>query len=100
MQQDIALEIYGNRFFSSQYLLKDKNKTKNKADVERLTKTIIRKYTEAGFAFCRIFPSVIYTDSVIEKVVLMIQEGKRITVADYLFDAFQAFFLLHNNLLL
>lgn len=86
MQQDIAIEIHGNRFFSSQYLLRDKGETKNKADVERLTKTIIRKYTETGFAFCRIFPSVIYTDSIIEKIVLMVDEGKRIMVADYLFD--------------
>lgn len=86
MQQDIALEIHGNRFFSSQYLVSDKGETKNKADVERLTTTIIRKYTEAGFAFCRIYPSVIYTDSIIEKIVLMVEEGKRITVADYLFD--------------
>lgn len=86
MQQDIVIEIHGNRFFSSQYLLKEKNATKNRADVERLTKTIIRKYTEAGFAFCRIYPSVIYSNNSIEKVVFMVEENKRIMVADYLFD--------------
>lgn len=80
------IEITGNVFFSSQYLMDKVTPIKNKTDVENLMAQIIRAYTDAGYPFCRIYPEIITEDAVIKKIILAIEEGERITVSDYIYD--------------
>lgn len=86
MPQDIIIEITGNHFLSSPYLLRDIADIKNKKDVEKLIESILREYNNAGFAFCRVYPSAVHEDELTEKITLNIEEGRRIKLTDYLFD--------------
>ncbi len=85
-RDDPIIEISGNVFFSSQYLMDKVTAIKNKTDVENLMAHIIRSYTDAGYPFCRIYPEIIVRDTVIERIILTIEEGERITVSDYIYD--------------
>jgi len=86
LRDDPIIEINGNVFFSSQYLMAEGTAIKNKSDVENLVAQIIRFYTDAGYPFCRIYPEIVAEDNVIKKIVLTIEEGSRITVTDYIYD--------------
>lgn len=59
---------------------------RNKGEIEDLIMHIIKEYANAGFPFCRISPEIIHADSTTEKIILKIDEGKRVIIADYLFD--------------
>lgn len=85
-ESDIIVEITGNIFFSSQYLMSDDISIKNKTDVENFIARILCKYTDAGFPFCRIHPEIIYADNKPEKIILNVEEGERVIISDYLFD--------------
>jgi hypothetical protein len=86
IQRDIMIDIIGNQFFSSPYLLRNTTTINEGKDVEKLIEYILREYTDAGFAFCRVYPSITQTDSVNRKLMLTVKEGKRIIVEDYLYD--------------
>lgn len=85
LSNNLTIEIKGNVFFSSQYLMGN-TRLKNKSDIENLVTQIIRYYTDAGYPFCRVYPEIIPRNNGIEKIVLRIEEGSRITISDYLFD--------------
>ncbi len=86
LRNDPIIEIKGNVFFSSQYLIGNTSIVKNKSDVENLMERIIKYYTDSGYPFCRIYPEIIPGDNEIKKIILTIEEGSRVTVSDYLFD--------------
>lgn len=83
-QPDLTIELQGNIFFSSPYLMKNPE-VKSQDDLENLINSILTSYTDAGFAFCRIYPQIIYSADTIKKIVLKINEGKRILIKDILF---------------
>jgi len=72
-ESDIIVEITGNIFFSSPYLMSDDISIKNKTDVENFIARILCKYTDAGFPFCRIHPEIIYADNKPEKIILNVE---------------------------
>ncbi|HEC77836.1 MAG TPA: hypothetical protein ENI34_01670 [candidate division WOR-3 bacterium] len=80
----IDIELTGNIFFSSPYLLGDMV-VKDRNDLERVIASILDRYTDAGFPFCRISPRIVTSDDTLKKIVLKIEEGKRIIITDYLF---------------
>ncbi len=86
LKNEVKIEIADNVFFSSQYLLNDNVSVRNKDDIENLIENIIREYADAGFPFCRIYPEIICKDDTIKKVILKIDEGKRVMVTDYFFN--------------
>ncbi len=86
LRNDITIEINGNIFFSSQYLMGKDVNIKNKFDVENVVARIIKHYADAGFPFCRIYPEIVYADNAIEKIILTIDEGERVKISDYLFN--------------
>ncbi|UCG92803.1 MAG: hypothetical protein JSV97_03590 [candidate division WOR-3 bacterium] len=82
---EIPIEISGNTIFSSHYLIADIDKIRAKSELEQVIEHILTKYTEAGFPFCRISPTIVEQDSNIEKIILEIREGERVVIADYVF---------------
>jgi len=85
LNNNIPIEISGNTIFSSKYLTVDEHTIRNKTELENLIESILKKYTEAGFPFCRVHPNVVYVNEKIEKISLEIDEGERVIVTDYLF---------------
>jgi len=85
-RDDLIIEIKGNVFFSSQYLMDEVTIIKTKTDVENLVAQIIRFYADAGYPFCRIYPEITAEGAAIKKILLTIEEGERIKVADYIYD--------------
>jgi outer membrane protein assembly factor BamA len=86
LYSSIPIELTGNIFFSSDYLMHGIVTIENKSDVEELIANMIKKYAEIGFPFCRIYPEIIYEDNRVEKIILKIKEGERIIITDYLFN--------------
>jgi outer membrane protein assembly factor BamA len=80
----IRITTTGNLFFSTQYLLQSDSTVTDSRGVERVIACIIDTYTNAGFPFCRVFPSV-GDGQTRTTVVLSIEEGERVIVRDYLF---------------
>lgn len=79
------MEITGNNFFSANYLLKRNFEFKSSTEIKKLIKRILEYYNNAGFAFCKVEPSVVVLDSSRKKVILKITEGERVIIHDYLF---------------
>uniref|UniRef100_A0A7V0Z7Y7 POTRA domain-containing protein n=1 Tax=candidate division WOR-3 bacterium TaxID=2052148 RepID=A0A7V0Z7Y7_UNCW3 len=82
---EIEIEIEGNTFFSSEYLLSFYRPIKSYNGVEIFIKKILDLYCNAGFPFCRINPEVINTGDKKDKLILHINEGERTVIKDYLF---------------
>jgi outer membrane protein assembly factor BamA len=78
----MTVEINGNFFFSPQYLLNDTPSINTKQDAERLISDILNKYNNAGFPFCRISPEIIRNDDASARMILTIEEGKRVIIED------------------
>jgi outer membrane protein assembly factor BamA len=74
------IDIIGNRFFSSSYLLRDTKIVKYENDAETTIDHILRDYTDAGFPFCRIYPEFVKTGYDDRKLILLIDEGKRVII--------------------
>ncbi len=83
---DLKIEITGNIFFSSHYLLSGDTHAKTESDAEEVVAHIIKKYADAGFPFCRVYPKIISTNNSIEKIILRVDEGSRVIISDYRFD--------------
>ncbi|MEO0205457.1 MAG: hypothetical protein ABIL22_02140 [candidate division WOR-3 bacterium] len=79
-ENNIVIEIEGNRFFSSDFLLARYKSIKNHSDMEKLIRKILDEYSNAGFAFCSVRPELIDVDSVTKKLILHISEGERIMI--------------------
>jgi len=85
--QDVAVEITGNVFFSSKYLLKDNTSISNDDEAERLISDILSKYNYAGFPFCTIAPELSYDDvEKADRLILVINEGTRVIIEDVYFQ--------------
>lgn len=82
---EIPIEISGNTIFSSRYLIADVYKIKTTTELECIIEHILTKYTETGFPFCRVSPNIVESDGTIEKIILDIDEGERVVIADYIF---------------
>jgi len=80
------VDITGNRFFSSAYLLRHTTALNDEKKVEKLIRSVLFEYTDAGFAFCRIYPEFVHADSFDRTLMLTVDEGKRIVIDDYLYD--------------
>jgi outer membrane protein assembly factor BamA len=85
-QPEFMVDIIGNHFFSSSYLLKNTGVIDQEKESEKLIRSILDEYTDAGFAFCRIYPAFLTSDSANHTLLITIEEGKRIKIADYIFD--------------
>ncbi len=85
-QGEIRVATTGNIFFSTQYLLQSDSTVAELHDVEKIIVNIIDTYTNAGFPFCRVVPSIhdAQTDTT---VLLSIEEGERVVVSDYIFES-------------
>ncbi|MEO0216106.1 MAG: hypothetical protein ABIL70_04340 [candidate division WOR-3 bacterium] len=83
--QSFTITVTGNHYYSESYLTGGNRRFKNLKQVERLIKRILEYYNNAGFAFCRIEPEVIYEDSTGGQVVLRVEEGERVIISDYIF---------------
>ncbi len=79
------IEIKGNTFYSSEYLLSFYRPIKNYNRVEIFIKKILDLYCNAGFPFCRINPEIINMGDKKDKLILHINEGERTVIKDYLF---------------
>jgi outer membrane protein assembly factor BamA len=80
----IDVEFSGNTFYSSRYLMTNIHTLKTEHDVENLIQGALTKYSNAGFPFCRIIPEIVYSDSIVEKIILNVDEGERVKIADYI----------------
>jgi outer membrane protein assembly factor BamA len=80
----IDVEFLGNTFYSSRYLMKDVHTLRTEHDVENVIQGVLTKYSNAGFPFCRIAPEIIYNDSMLEKIILNIDEDERVKITDYI----------------
>ena len=78
------METTGNTFFSSQYLLQKAADITSEQDAERLIYSIIAKYNNAGFPFCRIYPAMLESDAGSPQLILTIEEGPRVEIEDLL----------------
>ncbi len=83
--QSFTISVSGNHYYSAAYLTGKEKRFKDLKQVEGLIKKILEYYNNAGFAFCRIQPEVIYEDSTSGHVILRITEGERIIISDYIF---------------
>jgi outer membrane protein assembly factor BamA len=81
----LALEVSGNVFYSSKYLIGDKTNIPDQQAVEHLISGILAKYNNAGFPFCRISPEVIYDADTIQNIVLTVEEGPRVIIEELVF---------------
>jgi outer membrane protein assembly factor BamA len=82
----IDVEFSGNTFYSSHYLMKNIHTLRTERDVENVIQGVLTKYSNAGFPFCRIVPEIIYSDGIVEKIILNVAEGERVVITDYLVD--------------
>ncbi len=82
---EIILQLEGNAFFSSRFLLADRKPFKNEKDIERYIRTILDRYSDAGFPFCTIRPEFSIVDGTTTRLILHINEGERVIVRDYVF---------------
>ncbi|UCD06087.1 MAG: hypothetical protein JSV98_02335 [candidate division WOR-3 bacterium] len=82
--QFLFVETRGNTFFSSQYLLQKAADLTGEQDAERLIYSIIAKYNNAGFPFCRIYPAMLESDAGSPQLILTIEEGPRVEIEDLL----------------
>ena len=81
------LEVSGNVFYSSRYLLADVSDIPNQEAVEQLISSILTKYNNAGFPFCRISPTVVTADDSASTILLNITEGPRVVIEDIFINA-------------
>lgn len=79
------VEIEGNTFFSTEYLLNLYRPFRNYNDIEIFIKKILDLYCNTGFPFCSINPEIIKGKNAEDKLILHINEGKRTIIKDYLF---------------
>jgi outer membrane protein assembly factor BamA len=79
------VEIRGNVFYSTQYLLARTSRITSQQSVERLIFRILDIYNNTGFPFCRIIPSLVDDDSKPARIVLTVDEGPRVIIDDLLF---------------
>ncbi|MEO0122765.1 MAG: POTRA domain-containing protein [candidate division WOR-3 bacterium] len=79
------VEIEGNTFFSTEYLLNLYKPFRNYNDIEIFIKKILDLYCDTGFPFCSITPQIIKGENDKDKLILHINEGKRTIIKDYLF---------------
>ncbi|MEO0095544.1 MAG: hypothetical protein ABIL46_06510 [candidate division WOR-3 bacterium] len=82
---DISVELKGNLYFSSNYIMKFYKPFKNRQDIEIFIKKILDLYANAGFPFCSINPEFVDTDSIKKRLILHINEGEQIIIKDYIF---------------
>jgi outer membrane protein assembly factor BamA len=80
-----TVKATGNVFFSSRYLLGEEQEIQDQEAVERIISTILTKYNNAGFPFCRISPTVFPDEEMPARVVLDIVEGPRVIIEDVFF---------------
>ncbi len=59
---------------------------RNQQDVERLIFSMLERYNNTGFPFCRITPGVIRMEDAPLRIILDIEEGPRVIVEDLLFQ--------------
>ena len=83
--QELAVEVTGNLFFSSKYLLSDNTSISNLDDAERLISSILSRYNDAGFPFCKITPELLDSNDNEGKLILNIIEGTRVIIEDVYF---------------
>jgi outer membrane protein assembly factor BamA len=82
----IDIEFSGNTFYSSRYLMSNIHTATTEHDVENVIQRVLTTYSNAGFPFCRIVPEIVYSDSIVEKIILHIDEGERVVITDYIVD--------------
>jgi hypothetical protein len=78
----LDLEVSGNVFYSSKYLLGAGSDIQDQEAVEQLISSILIKYNDAGFPFCRISPMVFRDDDQASRIILNITEGPRVVIED------------------
>lgn len=83
LANNINVEFSGNTFYSSHYLMTNIHTLRTEHDVENLIQGVLTKYSNAGFPFCRIVPEIVYSDSIVEKIILNVDEGERVMITDY-----------------
>jgi outer membrane protein assembly factor BamA len=81
---ELSLDLQGNVFFSTQYLIGKKTTVRDQTEIENLISAILDKYNNAGFPFCRISPQLIYVEENPSVIVLTIHEGNRIIIEELL----------------
>lgn len=81
----LTLEVTGNVFYSSRYLVGDKLNIREQEEVENVISSILIKYNNAGFPFCRISPEVFHDGDTISRVILNVNEGPRVVIEDLIF---------------
>lgn len=82
--QELTVEITGNVFFSSKYLLGDIASISDQKAAERLIADILDEYNNAGFPFCTILPEFQYDDDRPARLLLTIEEGQRVIIEELL----------------
>ena len=80
------IDLKGNVFFSSQYLLAGQSSVRNQRQVERVISNILDKYNNAGFPFCKIVPDIVEQEETITNIVLTVEEGVRVVIEDLLIE--------------
>ncbi len=85
--EGLALEMSGNVFFSTKYLIGEKTTIEDQQAVEHLISTILSKYNNAGFPFCRISPQIRHDADPTGTVFLNIEEGPRVIIEDLVFKS-------------
>jgi outer membrane protein assembly factor BamA len=83
----MTVEITGNVFFSSKYLLGDIANISNQKAAERLIADILDEYNNAGFPFCTIIPELQYDDNRRSRLILTIEEGQRVIIEELLLSS-------------
>ena len=84
--QGWSIDLRGNLFFSSQYLLAGQSVVRDQRHVERLISNILDKYNNAGFPFCRIVPDIVKQEETTARIVLTVDEGVRVIIEDLLIE--------------
>jgi len=85
LESSLPIEISGNNFFSTSYLIAGFKSIKNKRDIETFIEHILNRYNNAGFPFCRIYPEIGYSNDSIKRIALRIDEDERVAITDYIF---------------
>ncbi len=85
--QGFAVEITGNVFFSSTYLLGDTAIVRDQRSTETLISHILNQYNNAGFPFCTIKPDIQHDASRAVKLVLTVDEGQRVVIEELLLNS-------------
>jgi len=84
LNQGWSVDVKGNVFFSSQYLLTSRSSVRNQREAERLISSILDKYNNAGFPFCKIVPDIAVQEDSSSNVTLTVEEGTRVVIEDLL----------------